>query len=292
MENLEIFNEETKKYCETVLKETDKKREESIEWVRNWLDNNKEYNARRDAYSLIRYMRACKYNHERAIKKLECMHKLRTSAPEWYENRDPLLPEIQELMKLGVFLPLLQRDPEGRAVILIRATAHDPRKHLQNNVFKTGLMILDLFLNRFQDTSVYGVVAILDLKDVTLGHARQMTIPIIRKCVHSWQACYPVRIRSINFINSPSYVNVVLNIFRRFMNPKLRMRVHVHGYDINSLEQQVPLNLLPPEYGGSGDSLDFLIDYWTTQVTEAIDWYKEDEVYRYTETAQTSQPEN
>uniref|UniRef100_A0A146M425 Alpha-tocopherol transfer protein n=1 Tax=Lygus hesperus TaxID=30085 RepID=A0A146M425_LYGHE len=189
MENLEIFNEETKKYCETVLKETDKKREESIEWVRNWLDNNKEYNARRDAYSLIRYMRACKYNHERAIKKLECMHKLRTSAPEWYENRDPLLPEIQELMKLGVFLPLLQRDPEGRAVILIRATAHDPRKHLQNNVFKTGLMILDLFLNRFQDTSVYGVVAILDLKDVTLGHARQMTIPIIRKCVHSWQVC-------------------------------------------------------------------------------------------------------
>ncbi|BES96175.1 CRAL/TRIO domain [Nesidiocoris tenuis] len=281
MENIEALDDETTTYCEAVLKETKTKREDGVKFLRKWLDENKEYHVRRDSYTLVRYLRACKYNQERTLNKLKCMTKLRTDAPEWYKNRDPLLPEIQELMRLGVFLPLLRRDTEGRAVILIRATAHDPHRHLQDNVFKTGLMILDLFLDRFQDTSVHGVVAILDLKDVTFGHARQMTIPIIRKCVHSWQACYPVRIRSINFYNSPVYVNVVLNIFKQFMTPKLKMRVHVHGYDQKSLEKQVSLDILPAEYGGSGDSVEYLTEYWTREVTEARDWYIDDEEFKF-----------
>jgi hypothetical protein len=36
-----------------------------------------------------------------------------------------------------------------------------------------------------------------------------------------------VRTKSLDFVNAPPYVNVVLNIFRRFMTEKLRQRVSI-----------------------------------------------------------------
>lgn len=48
-------------------------------------------------------------------------------------------------------------------------------------------MTLDLALDKMEDVSVYGVVAIFDMDGVSYGHARQLTTSMIRKAVHSWQ---------------------------------------------------------------------------------------------------------
>lgn len=39
---------------------------------------------------------------------------------EWYGNRDPFRPEIEELLDLGVFLPLKEKDEQSRQVFIIR----------------------------------------------------------------------------------------------------------------------------------------------------------------------------
>ena len=48
-------------------------------------------------------------------------------------------------------------------------------------------MVLDLLCREDQSISVKGVVAIIDMKGVSLGHAMQMTPSMIRKAVNSWQ---------------------------------------------------------------------------------------------------------
>lgn len=55
---------------------------------------------------------------------------------EWYSKRDPFAPHIMELLDLGVFLPLKKKDSHNRMVVIIRIAAHDPKKHLQDNVIK------------------------------------------------------------------------------------------------------------------------------------------------------------
>lgn len=81
----------------------------------------------------------------------------------------------------------MKKDLEGRLVILIRVAAHDPRRHLQNDVFKVGKMTLDLAIEQDESISVYGVVAIFDLAGVSLGHAQQLSVNMIKKAVHAWQ---------------------------------------------------------------------------------------------------------
>lgn len=82
---------------------------------------------------------------------------MRMERVEWFGNRDPFSPEIEELFDLGVFLPLKEKDNQNRQVFIIRkcsylifiienvtpflfrllgTAVHDPKIHTQNNVLK------------------------------------------------------------------------------------------------------------------------------------------------------------
>ncbi|XP_054258513.1 retinol-binding protein pinta-like [Macrosteles quadrilineatus] len=270
----------TLKYAAEVLKDDFSTRETHINEIREWLNTQPQLHGKTDGVTIVRFLRGCKFDIEKTKKKLKSYYQLRGSTPEWFSDRDPTLPALQELLSLGVFLPLLKKDPAGRLVIIIRVAAHDPSHHKQDDVFKVGKMILDLAIEQDESVSVYGVCAIFDLTSVSLGHARQLTPAMIKRAVHAWQDCYPVRTKSLDFINSPSYVNVILRIFKGFMREKMRNRVHVHGYDLQSLHQVVPPSVLPQEYGGSSGTVQDLIDHWKVKLTESKDWFADDEKYK------------
>lgn len=54
-----------------------------------------------DDFFILRFLRACKFNTEKTKSKLWNYYKQRANLPEWYSNRDPSLPILQELFDLG-----------------------------------------------------------------------------------------------------------------------------------------------------------------------------------------------
>lgn len=87
------------------------------------------------------------------------------------------------------FLPLRRRDCRGRLVVLIRPGAYNPKKHSLGDVFKVGMMALELALEEDETTSVFGIAAVFDLSGVTFGHAMQFPPHVVKKVVHAWQVC-------------------------------------------------------------------------------------------------------
>ncbi|XP_063232390.1 retinol-binding protein pinta-like isoform X2 [Bacillus rossius redtenbacheri] len=233
-----------------------------------------------DAGSVLRFLRGCKFNEERTRHKLTNFYVMKAKVPEWFSSRDPLLPPLQEMLNLGVFLPLRRHCAEGHLSVLIRAAAHDPKAQELDDVFKAGHAVVDALLEEDELVSVYGVVAVCDLAGVSLGHARQLTPSIIKKAVHSWQNCYPVRIKSLVFINAPLHVGVVLSVFKRFMSEKLRNRVQIFYTGSDYLKGISDPQLLPQEYGGEGGKLQDLIDYWKQHMVERRDWLLQQEMYK------------
>lgn len=202
---------------------------------------------------------------------------MRRDRPEWFHNRNPLLAEIQDLARMGCFVPL-KNCQDGALVVIIRATAHDPKRYSLNDVLKTGKMILDLAVLEEERSSIYGVIAIIDLSNLTLGHGRQMSVSTIKNMVYAWQN-YHCRPQLLEFVNAPSYVNVVLDIFKRFMSEKLKSRVHVH-HKLDGLEKIVNKDILPKEYGGTGETIEELGLYWNSKLRDNADWFAEDEKYK------------
>ncbi|EFN78195.1 Alpha-tocopherol transfer protein [Harpegnathos saltator] len=207
-------------------------------------------------------------------------HQQRSDLPGWFANKDPLLPELQQLFDLGVFLPLRELDDQGRMVVIVRPTVHDPYKQQLSDLLKACMMIMDLHSRDHMPGSLRGVFAIIDMNDVTFGHALQMRPNVIRHLVHSWQGCYPIRIQSINFINMPVYTDIIIMIFKQFMNAKLKQRFRVYRRGVTNCCKELPAEILPAEYGGTGCSLQELKEYWKKMAEENRDWFAEDEKYK------------
>lgn len=61
---------------------------------------------------------------------------MRAERIEWFSNRNPFEPIVQELLDIGVFLPLKDKDSSGCQIFIIRSGAHSAKKHTQNDVLK------------------------------------------------------------------------------------------------------------------------------------------------------------
>ncbi|SPP88137.1 retinol-binding protein pinta [Drosophila guanche] len=244
-----------------------------VQELSDWLVANPHVNGCNTFENLHFFLRTSKYDVERTKKKLKTFYQMRAERTEWFDNRDPHLPEIQELLQLGVFLPI-GTDSEKRMVVVIRTAAHDPKKHTQNNVFKTSKMILDLLLKLDPESCAEGMVAILDMQGVQLGHALQLNPKLIKRSVESWTA-YPCQPKLLEFTNSPRHVNIFLNTFRIFMTPKIRSRVMVRreGTSVNCTQ-------LPKELGGQGPSYAELAIKWKQLLEENSDFYMEQDKYK------------
>lgn len=138
-------------------------------------------------------------------------------------------------------------------------------------------MILDLALRDHESVTIYGITAILDIGGVSYEHVLQLPPHVIKSLVHAWQGCYPVRIHSLDFINVPKLINLVLNVFRSFMTAKLKRKVHVYARDKLKLYETLPISILPEEYGGTGGTVkelsgEFLVLVTKTFVPDAISY--------------------
>lgn len=267
-----------REFAEKNLNETEDTRTDALLKIREWLEKNKTLNAKTDDRSILAFLRGCKFNIERTKQKLVNYYKMRAEIPEWFSNRDPTLSVICELVKLGVFVPL-RRYQDNRLIVIIRAAAHDPKIHSQDDVFKTGMMILDVATAENELVTIYGVTAIFDMTGISVGHARQLPPSVIKKIVHAWQN-YHCRPKHLEFVNAPIYVNVVLRIFKRFMSEKLKGRVNVHFKGLGSLHKIVDKENLPYEYGGTDGSISDVIQYWSNKLLLYKDWFVEDEKYK------------
>ncbi|XP_066145599.1 retinol-binding protein pinta [Euwallacea fornicatus] len=282
MENLRSFNdldELTKKYAKENLNETDTNRVICLEDLKQWLKDEVPWiNARNEDRYLLPFLRGCKFNLEKTKVKMINYYCMKRDRPEWFANRNPLLSNLQELIKLGVFVPL-KKYHENKMVVIIRTTAHDPKRHKWDEVFKVGKMILDIACLESEYAQIYGIIALFDMTGMSFSHYRTMTPSIIKNAVFAWQN-YHVRPKQLEFINSPTYINIALNIFKSFMTEKMKNRVKVHFGGVSKALNIVSQDILPVEYGGEGDTFEELGNYWFEKLVEYRLWFEEDKVYK------------
>lgn len=63
-------------------------------------------------------------------------YQLRAERIEWFADRNPLNPQIEQILDLGLFLPLDVKDVNNYQVFIIRTGVHNPQIHSQNDVLK------------------------------------------------------------------------------------------------------------------------------------------------------------
>ncbi|XP_064107321.1 alpha-tocopherol transfer protein-like isoform X2 [Macrobrachium nipponense] len=272
------------------LNEDPERRAADIQHIRDWLKKQPHIKARTDDWTILRFLRGCKFSLEKTKQKIDMFYTCKSMCPEWYTNRDPQDKRLRAILEMGCVLPLPGYDNQGRKIILSRT----PNIAVDAQGFADGvkafLILLDVWRDEDEQASVTACVTVEDCTNFTMQWAALFNLNLMKKMHTLFEEGYPMRPKGLNYINTPAAFDTVFNIFKSFMKEKMKKRIHIHGSDLESLYKEVPKECLPVEYGGTNGTIEEIKDYWIKRVDARRDWLLEDEKYGVDESKRPGKP--
>ncbi|KAF5293983.1 hypothetical protein FQR65_LT10954 [Abscondita terminalis] len=229
------------------LNEVPEQVEQDITYIRGWLLKQPHINARTDDYSILTFLRACKFSLEKTKYKMELFYTLKTAFPNTFKNRDPLDSKMQYFFKQNL-MTQLPHTSNGPIIIFFRIENANADIITAYDGLKLATILVDAIFQEYQESSVVGFAALVDLKNIPARFIFQLTPSFSKQLVSCLQDGYPVTCdMSDGRTAMPSYF---------------------------------PLTVLPTEYGGAAGQLADLCEKSRLLVESYCQWFIEDNQYR------------
>ncbi|KAI4466006.1 alpha-tocopherol transfer protein-related [Holotrichia oblita] len=193
---------------------------------------------------------------------------------------------------LSIILPLRTTEgPDTPRIILARSGLQDPSRFNPMNLLSVHSMLTDIMINEDDQNAIAGLVVIQDYKGITLSQMTQMTPALAKKASTIFQEAIPARIKQAHYMNVPTFFDTLFQIIKPFMKEKLLKRMVIHtSDDPESIYKYIPKEVLPEEYGGKGDKIQELTDYWKEKIESYKDWFVDDLKYKSIESKRRGKP--
>ncbi|KAG6446335.1 hypothetical protein O3G_MSEX004336 [Manduca sexta] len=271
-----------RKKAEEEVNETPNVADAAIAQLRDWLHQKPHLRAAKipDQW-LIAFLRGSKFNINKAQEKLDTYYTLKTIAPEIAANRHPFDASIQEILKIGFFLPLRKCSTDtSPRTCLVRVAAFNGTKHSLTDLIKVALMIIEILLIEDDNFTICGEEAIVDVKNLGFGIISQWTPTLAKKVVTCAEKSLSVRLKSMHVLNAGKGLKAALQLFKLFLGSKMKTRIHLYHKDYEKMYRTVDKSILPVEYGGTDGHIQDLIDHWKMKVETYSDWYAQHDSIR------------
>nr|XP_018913551.1 PREDICTED: alpha-tocopherol transfer protein-like isoform X2 [Bemisia tabaci] len=211
----------------------------------------------------------CKNSVEKCKNVIDMYYTLRGAAPEYYENRDPLRPEIQQSLRTVLFLPLPKLTPDGYRVSIFKFFNTDPAVLDPLAFCKVCFMSTDI---RLREDTCRGDIIVWDLGGGTMSHLTA-SLPQVKKFIYCASNASPMRQKSVFIINAPSFADTIINLAKSFAKKKVADRTQALS-ESKDLLKYIPMQVLPQEYGGTYEkTMNELRDEWAKKLESYRDWF-------------------
>jgi len=202
---------------------------------------------RTDDDFLIRFLRARFFKVENAYKLLCRYYEFRDANPDLHVDVHPF--RLKHLGEDDIVSVAPYRDQLGRRIMIYKIGNWRPSKVPLNDIFKSSLILFEMGALEPQ-AQVLGGIGIFDLEGLSLNQAWYVTPSVAKKIISLMVTCMPVRTNAIHIINNNWAFDMVYQMFKPFINERMRERLFVHGTDLSSLHKYVSPSHLPQKYGG------------------------------------------
>ncbi|XP_078585184.1 alpha-tocopherol transfer protein-like isoform X4 [Branchiostoma floridae x Branchiostoma japonicum] len=210
------------KKAETELNEKSAWRDRDVQALRDMINARPDLNARTDDGFLLRFLRARKFDYDRAFKLLENYYQVRANTPEIFEK---FLPSaITHVLDKSIVTVLPGRDKEGRKLIVFRPGKWDPAAWPIYDNARALILSMEKVIED-EETQVNGLMVIMEVSGITANHAYHI---------------------------GPRYASTMTNI----------IQIKMHGNVYESLHELTGTEVLPTELGGEGGPLEEMGKEW------------------------------
>jgi len=213
---------------------------------------------RDDDLFFLAFLRARKFDQERALIILQNFHAQRQA---WPEVMDKVISPavLTDFLSVGPIVPLEGKAKDGSTIVVGRPGIGE--NFSLTNFIAAAFLTIQTLAMEDEDTQISGITIIEDFAYITMDTAKQMNPSIASKFMSIVQDAMPVRVKSLNVTNEPKFFDILWAIISPFMRQKLKNRFRVHGTDFSNLFSEVAdRKVLPHMFAGSGP--DISVEQW------------------------------
>lgn len=201
-----------------------------------------------DAF-LLRFMRARKFDLDRALALLKRYYEVRNEYLDMFSDFKP--STVKQVYDDQVVTRLPGTDPNGSAIIYVRPGKWNTEKYAIMDVMKANVLQLDKTLQE-EAVQINGVIVIVNLKEVGWQHLKNMNPFVAKRFTSVLQDALPCRLKGIHYVNVPQIFDTVFSLIRQFLKKKVQERVKISAQP-DYLLDLLGADVLPDDLGGKLD---------------------------------------
>lgn len=206
--------------------------------------------ARRDGRFLLRFLRARKFNVDRALQLYLNYYKYRHKHAHLLRDMTP--SSVEHVLSRGFFALLDTPNTYGSKAVVVYPARVDLEKIPPVDCFKALLLVLEALIED-EEAQVHGLSLIQENESLSLFQVmRASTSEFARSNIlfDLIQESFPARFKSCHMVRQPWYLSILYKIAKPFLKPKFKERIHMHGTDMESLYKHFSQSMLPADFGG------------------------------------------
>lgn len=288
MKNVKIFEidpvrpvtDDWRKRCTDELGETDALRESALVEFKEKIRALPDMVPRLEDAFLTRFLRAKKFDQDKALKMYRNYFRVRLLDPTIYCPVGKGPKDHVHLYKLGVGYLLRHRNPiNGACIIVWQFGDWTPETGYDLSHIYTPTQYAVDYALKDPEVQLNGFMFLINLIGMEWRYLKVFTPSAVRALISTAQDGYPARFKGAHIVNQSSVWNIIWSIGKPFLSYKIRDRVHLHGEDMSSLHQYIHPSVLPQELGGDQPPLSY--EWFTKELYARHDEYVNNSHYGY-----------
>ncbi|XP_058799097.1 clavesin-2-like [Phymastichus coffea] len=200
---------------------------------------------------ITRFLLARKYRTEQAAQLIAAYQAQIAHRQDIFGNLTARDPKLQRALRAGIPGVLPARDRKGRCVLIILASQWDPITIPALIVQRAIFLVLETLIQDPRNQQS-GFVCVVDWSGFSLRQGGALGAAAVRNLISALRGRFPARFKAIHFLSPPLYVQATLALVKPFLDEKTRKKIYLHGNNLSTLHQHLPLDILPAELGGTG----------------------------------------
>ncbi|XP_067010293.2 alpha-tocopherol transfer protein-like isoform X1 [Anabrus simplex] len=289
MSVLEPPTEEQLTYIYNQLNMTPESLERDVKYLMDWISQQPHLPDGIDERWIRSSLIARKNSVEKVKHSIDLCYTVKGLAPEFFEKRDPLDPELHEIFTKQFAYPLPKLTPEGSRVLLYNIMDLEVKDY---EFSKSTKVVLMMGAVQLLEDICRNWVLVFDLRGFTFNHLSTITIPQLKKFLMIAQEAFPIRMKAVHAIFAPPFIDKILSLFKPFLKKKLADRIHVHTDGFGTLFDSVPREIFPKDYGGEEPPFRDLLEKWNKKIIEYRDWFSKDDNRKVDESKRPGKPKS
>lgn len=204
---------------------------------------------RTDNRFLLRFLRARKFDHDRALQLYINYYKYRHKYSSMLGDKKHDSEELRHIADSGVFAVLPVPLKNGSRAVCLCPSRWDMATMDPFHCGKLFYLILDKLMED-EEAQVHGISFLNNAENSSIQKLYRFLRSEVWKPGVELQDAFPARFKGVHFINQPWYVSLVMGVVRPLLKQKHRDRFHAHGTDMGSFYQHVEPENLFADFGG------------------------------------------